>query len=64
MGIHQWIDLGTGLGLIAVTVIAAVLSSRLSRHDAERAEERQERREHGEKLNFIEGLLRGAGIWK
>jgi hypothetical protein len=34
VGIHDWIDVASGFGLIAVTVIAVLLGSRLSRSEA------------------------------
>lgn len=53
MGIHDWIDLASGVGLIAVTAVAVLLGARLSRHDAFRAKVDN----HGERIAKIEGKL-------
>lgn len=60
MGAHDWIDIASGAGLIAVTLIAVLLGVRLSRHDAFVAKVEEI---HGD-VREIKGLLRGAGIWK
>ena len=60
MGIHDWIDLANGLGLIAITLIAVLLGIRVNRHDAFVAKVEEIRGD----IREIKGLLKGAGIWK
>lgn len=57
MGVHEWIDVLNGLGLVTVTVIAVVLGHRLSSHEAFR----QKVADHGERLARLEGRLEGMG---
>ena len=54
VGIHDWIDVASGFGLIAITVIAVLLGSRLSRSEALR----EKVNNHGERIAKIEGHLR------
>jgi hypothetical protein len=53
VGIHDWIDVASGCGLIAITVIAVLLGSRLSRSEALR----EKVNNHGERISKIEGFL-------
>lgn len=55
MGIHDWIDLGTGFGLIAITVIAVLLSARLTRHDSFLKEFGELREDVAEIKGFLKG---------
>jgi hypothetical protein len=58
VGLHDWIDIASVVGTIAVTLLAVVLGNRISRTDTFHAEFQELK----EDVASIKGFLRGKGL--